>query len=156
VLIEETAIATNSFASPWSAVDLVASIFPASAGVQSHKRTHQPLRDPAYLGDEVRLGLCPMCCSIIRPDRSPGPEKLPTKYATGFSLRKPFAEFDGSQCEFLCSIEPFCVQTWGRGRKVMHLPCKQVETGALPVGLHQPSPAIASRAKAVPRAAKAG
>ena len=25
---------------------------------------------------------------------------------------------------------------WGRGRKVMHLPCKQAETGALPVGLH--------------------
>src|SRR5438477_4081312 len=24
----------------------------------------------------------------------------------------------------------------GRGRKVMHLPCKQAETGALPVGLH--------------------
>ena len=26
--------------------------------------------------------------------------------------------------------------SWGRGRKVMHLPCKQAQTGALPVVLH--------------------
>src|SRR5438552_9958090 len=26
---------------------------------------------------------------------------------------------------------------WGRGRKVMHLPCKQAQAGALPAVLHQ-------------------
>ena len=29
--------------------------------------------------------------------------------------------------------------SWGRGRKVMHLPCKQTQAGALPAVLHQTS-----------------
>ena len=29
--------------------------------------------------------------------------------------------------------------SWGRGRKVMHLPCKRAQAGALPAVLHHPS-----------------
>ena len=30
------------------------------------------------------------------------------------------------------STETACQSSWGRGRKVMHLPCKQADVGALP------------------------
>jgi hypothetical protein len=71
------------------------------------------------------------------------PHQFPTSRAPACAAESPKLSLPGAAPGRLANF------SWGRGRKVMHLPCKQAQAGALPAVLHQPSPAAQRREKAV-------
>ena len=58
--------------------------------------------------------------------------QFPTSRAPACAAESPKLSLPGAAPGRLANF------LWGRGRKVMHLPCKQAQAGALPAVLHQP------------------
>src|SRR6266849_10375518 len=61
------------------------------------------------------------------------PHQFPISRAPACAAESPKLSLPGAEPGRLANL------SWGRGRKVMHLPCKQAQAGALPAVLHHPS-----------------
>ena len=68
-----------------------------------------------------------------RPERATSRQaNFKTSRAPACAAEFPKLSLPGEAPGRLASL----LTTWGRGRKVMHLPCKQAQAGALPAVLH--------------------
>ena len=63
------------------------------------------LQHGPHFRDEVRLGLCSMCCSVVCPNRCSCAQQLPAENSACFVFGQALTKFDCGQCKLFRAIQ---------------------------------------------------